>query len=316
MTRSDPSDSDGRLRGDEPVKLPRNSRKRRYGQEIDISARQTDFRQCIVGEIPPPQSLRRQLRKALSIGWRRLQWDWLAPLKQPWIIALLSLTLVATIVLVLVHHLLHEGPSPSGTQGAEQAAGSSSSSVTSPHRPYQKRLIADQMPSRHVRGDNNEAGSTGGEQHLSRHPPGKPANDKPLTVYVTIGGSGALVSVNITVPDPKADAIPLQASLGVAVDPTSAACQPTHLDTSDPGIPNLLAALKAPLLARFQAGLGHPLTIQLSPTGVPSHPLGCSVTSPGGSSGTPVVAGNSSSLLGTAGDILGSVSSIPLLQQH
>ena len=307
--------------GDEEIiRLARDSSELHYRHEIDIDidAMREDLRRRVPIEAQPPQSRHRQAWVSISHAGRQVPWDSRTIHRHPFVVLFAALA-VATVVATFVLLVRDPGPLMPGTAGAGRGAGDGGSSISSSTVPGRHHPLAGQATSPYAGQKTSTAGHTEGAQPPPPRPADRPASGTPpLAVDISLGGkSGSLIGLDVTVKGPGSGRIAMRASLRVSVDPATAACSLTGLGHGDLGVSQLLAGLKAPVRMEVQLGSGRPLVIQLSPTGVPSQPLSCSIPGPDSQLSRPDGAVSSGSLAGTAGKILGgAVSSIPLLSQH
>ena len=166
---------------------------------------------------------------------------------------------------------------------------------------------------------NGASSGTGKRQSRPPVPASNSATGQSAAIEITVGGTrGSLISLDVALAG-QGSGTGLHASLGVTVDPTAAACTLQQLGI-DPAISRQLSGLQEPASVRVDSESSHPLVIRLSPTGVPSQPLNCTVLSPGAQSSLPAAAGttaptaaasSTNSVSGTVGRILSAVDPIP-----
>jgi hypothetical protein len=174
-------------------------------------------------------------------------------------------------------------------------------------------LAADQGSSPGTRTGGQTASITTARPSSPLRPAPQVTSKDLLAVNASIGlKHGPVVSLNVTLEDPGAsNGIQLQASLKIVAGPASAGICSLKL----PGGGNqvaatLLSEVTGPTVIKVAAGTTRPLVVQLSPTGTPSQPLGCSVLNPGEQASPPGGTSQSSSPPGAAGTILQSVASV------
>jgi hypothetical protein len=309
---------------DEIIRLARKFTELHYQHDlhIDIDALRADILQRVPIAAPPPQTRFQQVRVSISRARQQVSWDWRAPIRRPYAIPLaFFIGTIATIALLVigdplvVHYFAHLMPEK---RSAQQAAEISTPFISpSPARSHKRPAAAQATTNQ-----------TYGTQSAPRLPANNSTTGKPTSIDITVGSpSGSLISLNVTLTSQGNGGIGLGASLGVTIDPAEAVCRLEPLGNGNPHISQLLAELRTPVNVQVATGPDH-LVVQMSPTGVRSQPLNCSVLSsnaqpglPADSNGTSPTAGTSGtdpaadvgstgSLSRTAGKVLGTVISI------
>jgi len=283
---------------DEIIRLARKFTELHYRHDlhVDIEALRADILRRVPAAAPPPQTRFQQVRVSISRARQQVPWDWRAPIRRPYAIPLIFLigTIVAIVIFVVSRPLvIHYFKDPAHKKtSAQQAAAISTPSLS----PFPVRSYRQPAPAR------GTVNRTDGTQSAPRLPANNSAAGKPTSIEITVGGpSGSLISLNVTLTGQGSGGIGLRASLGVTIDPAAAVCRLRPFGNGHPDIWQLLAGLKTPVSVKVETGPGHPLVVQMSPTGVPSQPLSCSVLGSGARSGIPADTSGAGPTAGTSG---------------
>jgi len=305
----------GKGKDDEIIRLARKFTELHYRHDLrlDIDALHADIRRRVPIAAPPPLNWLQQVRISVSRARRQVPWDWRAPVRRPYAILLIFfLSTIVAIAVLFVHYPKRIAPENSSAQPVMAAiwkpspVASSSTPVTTP-------------------GFGNASGAKS-----ARGPQANNSTAGKLTlVGITLGTpSKSAVSLDVALAGQWSVGIGLRASLGVTIDPAEAVCRLQLPGNGNPDFSQLLVGLKTPINIKVETGPGNPLVVQISPTGIPSRPLNCSVLSsdahlgrPAATSGTGLTTGTggtdptvgadgANSLSGTVGKILGAVTPI------
>jgi hypothetical protein len=323
MTQSEPEDANVSLSEEEAIELARRSLERHCRQETYDDMEHGERWRRIGAEAPPPQSRIEQAWISISYAWRQFPWDWRAPIKNPYTIALIlaAMSATATIVLLVVlnvplttHGLKPIAPETHSTTQTPSDSGISSTPSPSPSPAYS---MADETTGQGVPDTPKATRPAEGDGGPSQRPAANSPTGKPLTIDVAVGStSGAFIDLDVTLTGSRAGTNGLQTDLGVTVDPASAVCSLTHSSTNSQGLSQLLAGVTAPVQAKIPVRSGRLLVIQLSPTENPTRPLDCTVQNPDDQPQPSASADSPAPPPGAVGEILGSVSSLALLPQR
>jgi hypothetical protein len=294
---------------EEIISLIRGSYKRRYSHSMDVDTAYAEFHSSISEHAGHEQSLPRRARDAFSAAWQRISRGWLASLPH-WAVVIAGAAAIL-IIAILVAGAEPDVPLAPRTHDVAKAPAGQVFRNMPPDRPSAGlvSLTAEKARQRNVLPDTRAAYSPVTQQPSSQHPARDETSANLLAVDVALSGKRGTISLNVTLRNLNNVArAQLQAILRVVVNPTLAAqCSVTLLHSSSLTTSVLFSEMKTPSLVKILFGPSDSFTVQLSPTGLLSRPLSCSVVKTGEQSRIPAVTAQPSSLLGTAGAILRSV---------
>ncbi|HXP56978.1 MAG TPA: hypothetical protein VN847_18560 [Streptosporangiaceae bacterium] len=279
----------------------------RHDRSLDLDAARVELQTRIPIEAPPPQSRLRQARASISFAVRHVPWDWRALFRNPlWFgLGVFVFPVVTFVVVILVCLNGH----PHAQQAAETVRKDLPRPSATAHRAVHPGPAEDhpaKVPSARSKRQADEDGS-------QDQPPPQVADRPPAAIDVTIGARvGSVLSVGVTLSGAGSQGT-WQAGLDLAVDPATAVCSLTGLSSGSPGLAQLLAALTAPVAVTVHTSSGRPLQVEIMRTGIPAQPLSCTVPD-SAPTAAPTDAGRATSLPGTLGNVIGSATSVPLLQ--